>query len=111
MKTEAVPDLGVCTSCGGQHVYPLRWWDLETSTTDGENWRLELYCPECDTIRDTVEAHETVERFDATLNARTDAVITELERLEQENIETAIGWFVAALEVDAILPVDFGWPS
>lgn len=99
-------DLTVCPECSGRLVYPLTWRDL-----DPGGWWLELRCPECETVRETECEHETIERFDHALNARTDALITDLERIESQHMAEDIERFVAALDADAILPCDFGWPT
>jgi hypothetical protein len=48
-----------------------------------------------------------VERYDEVLAAETDRLISELERVTRENMEDQLERFSAALEQDAILPMDF----
>jgi hypothetical protein len=54
-----------------------------------------------------VFAQDEVERYDDLLNAGTDALIDELERITRENMADALERFMRALEDDGIMPIDF----
>ena len=49
----------------------------------------------------------TVDRFDEELDHGTEALMRDLKRLTQANMEDEIERFAAALDADAILPEDF----
>lgn len=105
-QQQEIVQLECCEWCDRTLVYPLRWRDIGSA-----GWWLELYCPDCEQLVELEVDHESVERFDRVLNARTDALIDDLEKLERERIEREVERFTAALDADAILPCDFGWPT
>ena len=49
----------------------------------------------------------TVDRFDEQLDLGTDALVKDLRRMVQANMEAEAERFAAALEANAILPEDF----
>jgi hypothetical protein len=78
--------LHVCLVCGSKLV---QLSDLEVS--DGDRSWLTLRCPECESV--------SYGEFD---NSAVEELERELERGEQE-----LGRLLAALEADAIQPIDF----
>jgi hypothetical protein len=95
-------ELHVCDSCGSTLVYPLEW--DEASETE---WEVTLRCPNCEWQNTSVYEQELVERFDATLDRGTEALVDDLKRLTVANMEEEIDRFAAALAADLILPEDF----
>lgn len=97
-----VDDLHVCPECDRDLVYPVEW--AEASAT---HWEVELRCPNCDWAEVGTYDQATVDRFDKQLDLGTTALIHDLRRLAQANMEAEAQRFAAALAADAILPEDF----
>ena len=66
-----------------------------------------MRCPNCEWAELGVYDQATVDRFDAALDLGTEAVVRDLQRLTQANMEDEIERFTAALASDAIWPMDF----
>ena len=97
-----IDDLHVCPECDRDLVYPMDW--EEASTT---HWEVELRCPNCEWSEVGTYDQTTVDRFDEHLDNGTDALVKDLRRLVQANMEAEADRFGAALEAGAILPEDF----
>jgi|SRR5215207_5457285 len=97
-----IGELHVCPECDRGLVYPVEW--AESSPTD---WEVLLRCPNCEWGETGVFDQDTVDRFDDELDRGTEALMRDLKRLTQANMEDEIERFVSALGVDAILPEDF----
>jgi len=95
-------DLHVCPECDRDLVYPIEW--QETSAT---HWEVLLRCPNCEWSEVGVYDQATVDRFDETLDGGTEALVRDLRRLVQANMEEEAQRFADALAADAILPEDF----
>ena len=95
-------DLHVCPDCDKGLVYPVEW--EEASAT---HWEVELRCPNCEWSEVGTFDQATVDRFDEHLDLGTDALVKDLRRLVQANMEAEADRFAAALEAGAILPEDF----
>jgi hypothetical protein len=95
-------DLHVCPACDRELVYPVEW--SEVSPT---HWEVLLRCPNCEWSDLGEFDQSTVDRFDDELDRGTEALMCDLKRLTQANMEDEIERFVSALGVDAILPEDF----
>lgn len=100
--THVDEDLHLCGTCGSDLVYPTEWTEAGS-----RHWEVALRCPNCEWRGTGVFEQATVERFDAMLDAGTEAVVADLRRLLQANMESEIERFVAALDGDLILPEDF----
>jgi hypothetical protein len=94
--------LQVCPGCDRELVYPVEW--SEVSPT---HWEVLLRCPNCEWSDLGVFDQSTVDRFDDELDRGTEALMGDLKRLTQANMEDEIERFVSALGADAILPEDF----
>ena len=103
-RTAAEPaeDLHVCGSCASELVYPVDW--EEASDT---HWEVTLRCPNCEWIGTGVFEQDVVERFDEELDRGTEALVRDLKRLMQANMEEDIERFVSALADGHIVPEDF----
>ena len=88
-------ELHVCPECDRGLVYPVEWWEVL------------LRCPNCEWNELGVFDQDTVDRFDDELDRGTEALMRDLQRLTQANMEDEIERFVSALGADAILPEDF----
>jgi hypothetical protein len=97
-----VDDLHVCPECDRDLVYPVDW--EEASTT---HWEVELRCPNCEWSEVGKFDQATVDRFDEQLDMGTEALVKDLRRLVQANMEAEAERFAAALNANAILPEDF----
>ncbi len=95
-------DLSVCPECDRDLVYPVDW--EEASPT---HWEVELRCPNCEWNEIGTYDQATVDRFDEPLDVGTEALVKDLRRLLQANMEAEADRFAAALEAGAILPEDF----
>jgi hypothetical protein len=94
--------LHVCTSCGGELVYPIDWSEERPGY-----WRVLLRCPECEECREGVFGQAAVERLDDELDRATAALLSDLRRMTHANMAQEIDFFVRALDADVIVPSDF----
>jgi hypothetical protein len=97
-----VTDLHICPECDRDLVYPMDW--EESSAT---HWEVELRCPNCEWSEVGTYDQATVDRFDEQLDSGTEALVKDLRRLVQANMEAEAERFAAALNANAILPEDF----
>ena len=95
-------DLHVCPECSSELVYPVAWEEADES-----HWSIALRCPNCEWGEDGVFAQDDCDRFDDELERGTDALTRDYKRLMTANLADEIERFANALEVDAILPMDF----
>ena len=98
-------DLHMCGTCNSDLVYPVEWEEAGST-----HWQVALRCPNCEWTGTGIFEQDAVERFDEELDRGTEALVSDLRRLVQANMEGEIERFVRALEVDAVLPEDFGTP-
>ena len=99
---ESQTDLHVCGACASELVYPVEW-----SEAGPRHWEVTLRCPNCEWIGTGVFEQELVERFDEELDRGTEAVVRDLRRLAQANMEDEVERFVSALNAGHIQPEDF----
>jgi len=92
----------LCPECDSDRVHPVHWHEV-----DERHWRLDVRCPDCRWMGSDVFAQDEVERYDDLLNAGTDALIDELERITRQNMADHLERFIRALEDDGIMPIDF----
>jgi len=97
-----VVDLHVCPECEKGLVFPTEW--QEASPTQ---WEVALRCPNCEWQQLGVYEQAVVDRFDEQLDRGTEALVDDLQRLTQANMEDEIERFTHALHSDAIWPMDF----
>jgi hypothetical protein len=95
-------ELHICPECDRDLVYPVDW--EEASVT---HWAVELRCPNCEWHEVGTYDQATVDRFDELLDQGTEAMVKDLRRLVQANMEAEAERFAAALDANAILPEDF----
>ena len=95
-------DLHVCPDCDKGLVFPVEW--EEASPT---HWEVQLRCPNCEWHTVGEFDQETVDRFDEELDLGTEALVRDLKRLMQANMEDEIERFVSALQAGHIVPEDF----
>jgi hypothetical protein len=94
--------LHMCPSCDSELVYPMEWEEAGRHA-----WSVTLRCPSCERIETGVFPQAVVDTFDEELDRGTEALIDDLEQLTRANMGEEIDRFTAALEADAILPMDF----
>jgi len=99
-------DLHVCASCNSELVYPLDWDEAGVT-----HWEVTLRCPNCEWTGTGTFEQSVVEAFDEELDRGTEALVGDLRRLMQANMEQEIDCFVRALDANAVLPEDFGRPA
>jgi hypothetical protein len=106
-ESTATPDqettgLHVCPACTSRTVYPITWEEA-----GDEHWQMSLRCPNCEWhITGTFE-QDLVERLEEVLDDGTDALVRDLRRLTQANMEEEVERFTRLLETDLIFPMDF----
>jgi hypothetical protein len=99
---EPTEDLHVCGTCDSELVYPIDWQEVGET-----HWEVRLRCPNCEWTGTGTFAQDTVERFDEELDRGTEALVRDLKRMMQANMEDEIERFVHALQADHIVPEDF----
>ncbi|MEA2427803.1 MAG: hypothetical protein QOF37_1431 [Thermoleophilaceae bacterium] len=95
-------DLHVCPDCTSDLVYPVAWEEA-----DETHWSISLRCPNCQWAEEGVYPQDDCDRFDDELERGTDALTRDYKRLMTANLADEIERFAHALDVDAILPMDF----
>jgi hypothetical protein len=95
-------DLHLCSECDSELVYPTEW--EESGPT---HWDVSLRCPNCEWSGTGTFGQDVVERFDEELDRGTEALVRDLKRLMQANMEEDIERFVSALSAGHIVPEDF----
>jgi hypothetical protein len=95
-------DLHVCGGCESELVYPVEWEEAGAT-----HWEVVLRCPNCEWNGTGVFEQQVVERFDEELDRGTEALVRDLKRLMQANMEDEIERFITALEGNHVLPEDF----
>jgi hypothetical protein len=95
-------DLHVCGGCSSDLVYPIEWEEAGAT-----HWEVCLRCPNCEWCGTGVFEQDVVERFDEELDRGTEALVRDLKRLAQANMEDEVERFVTALAADHIVPEDF----
>jgi hypothetical protein len=92
-------------SCPVCHSRLLQLLDAEPHLPGG--WDVLLECPECwSLIEEHLDDHE-VDDFDREFDEGTRQLVEELRRLTAEHMREDVDRFLAALEADAIQPMDF----
>jgi hypothetical protein len=95
-------ELHVCGTCSSELVYPIDWEEAGTS-----HWQVTLRCPNCEWSGTGVFEQVAVERFDEELDRGTHALVRDLKRMVQANMEEQVERFIDALQDDLIVPEDF----
>jgi hypothetical protein len=101
--TSVTPDeLHVCPECRSELVYPVAWQEAGRSS-----WEVTLRCPNCEWMVTSVYDEDTIQRFDATLDEGTEALVADLRQLTRANMEHDVERFIDALAGGHVLPEDF----
>jgi phage-related protein len=95
-------DLHICPACDSTLAYPTHWTEANQA-----EWEVTLRCPNCEWSGTGVFEQDVVERFDEELDRGTEALVRDLKRLMQANMEDEIERFVSALQAGHIVPEDF----
>lgn len=99
---DAVLDLHVCPSCDSELVYPVSWEERE-----GDCWRIERRCPNCEWQHTGEYDQDEVEAFDDVLNDGTEELLINLRNAARANMEDDVERLIEALNLDRIEPMDF----
>lgn len=94
--------LHICRDCSATLVQPLSW-----AETEGDQWELELLCPNCGWSTVGVYGQAEVEELEDRLEEGLSEMLADLHRLAQANMTEEVERFVAAIEADLIVPEDF----
>jgi hypothetical protein len=95
-------DLHVCDECASDLVYPTEWEEA-----DERHWQVTLRCPNCEHAETGIFSQDECDRFDDHLESGTEGLTRDFKRLMAANMAEEIDRFTAALEADAIQPMDF----
>lgn len=96
------PEANVCPLCHSPLVHPTDW-----QRTGPTVWRITLRCPNCETTRTVQLSREEVEQYNRVLYEGTEMLARQAEQLTRRHFQEETDKFVAALEADLILPIDF----
>ncbi len=99
---DAPRELHRCGDCKSELVYPVSWHEAGP-----DHWNVTLRCPDCEWSETGTFHQDLADRFDEKLEEGTDALLRDLKRLTRANMAEEIDRFVAALDADAIEPMDF----
>ena len=102
LEGEQATDLHICSACDSELVYPTEWEEAGPT-----HWEVALRCPNCEWSGTGTFEQDVVERFDEELDRGTEALVRDLKRLMQANMEEDVERFVSALHDDHIVPEDF----
>jgi hypothetical protein len=100
--TTPAEDIHICPDCRSELVYPVAW-----SEAGERAWELELRCPNCEWEHTGVYEQTIVEALDEVLDDGTQALVGDLKSLVRANMEAEVDRFIAALDADALWPIDF----
>ncbi len=95
-------DLHMCQECDADLIFPDEWEEAGAHA-----WRVTLSCPNCGAQRRGVFADDAVEALDEALDRGTDAIARDYKSLMRANMADEVDRFIAALDADAIQPMDF----
>jgi len=98
----AEPDPCRCPNCGSELVQPTAWEEAGSG-----RWRVTLRCPECETLRQGCFGEAVLDAFDECLEAGSEALRADYQRLWRANMAAEVERFVAAVDAGAIAPEDF----
>jgi hypothetical protein len=105
IRATAADDAGethVCPVCKSALVHPTDW-----QRTGPAVWRITLRCPNCETQRTVQLSRDEVEHFNRVLYEGTERLARQAEQITRRHFQEESDKFVAALEADLILPIDF----
>ncbi len=91
-----------CPACSGALVQPVAWAESSPG-----RWLVELRCPDCAHEDHVVLDQDGVDHFDDVLDRGTQALASDLDRLERANREDEVRRFAALLRDDLLRPQDF----
>ena len=91
-----------CSECGCELAYP---WI--TRLVAAGHWLVLVRCPNCSHNWSLILGEDALDELESALEEDTRVLAAELDRLHRANMAEEIEHFVAALEADGILPMDF----
>ena len=94
--------LHVCRECDSRLVYPTDWEE-----EGPDRWYVELHCPNCDWTGGGIFEQGLLDEFDEELDRGMEELAADLGRLARANMAEDVDRFVAALQANAIQPMDF----
>lgn len=95
-------ELQACPRCQSPLVYP----ELAHGIGHG-HWCVALRCPNCEWAQSRMVGDELMELLDRELDRGTAVLTRDLRWMEQLNMADFVDRFVAALNADALQPMDF----
>jgi hypothetical protein len=99
---DAPREAHICPLCRSPLVHPTEWQRAGVAS-----WRITLRCPNCETVRTVTLTREEVEQLNRALYEGTERLARQADQLVRRHFEEETAKFVAALDADLILPIDF----
>jgi hypothetical protein len=96
-------DLHVCPNCGSVLVQPV----ARTEPRRGL-WDVTLRCPECERFLEARCDAAALRRYEQELERGLATLRRDMDEYARLSFEEDVARFVAALQSDAIMPMDFG---
>jgi hypothetical protein len=100
--TPAAHEVHVCPVCRSPLVHPTDWQRIGPAS-----WRITLRCPNCETQRTVQLSRDEVEHFNRVLYEGTERLARQADQIARRHFQEESDKFVAALDADLILPIDF----
>jgi hypothetical protein len=92
----------VCPGCESNLVQQVKWFEQ-----GGNQWHVDLRCPECDWWGRGTFNQTEVDQFDEELDRGASLLVEDLRSLTRSNMEGEADRLAMALATDSILPEDF----
>jgi len=96
------PTLAICPNCQSNCCHPLDWEEHYA-----ERWHLTVVCGNCEFEITHITNYEELTEFDYWLDDCLAEIHMAYLNLMRENLSEYADKFVAALNADALLPMDF----
>jgi hypothetical protein len=101
-SARSLEGMHVCPACDSRLVQPVKWFEQ-----GGNQWHVDLRCPECDWWGRGSFNQAEVDQFDEELDRGASLLVEDLRALTRSNMEGEADRLALALAADSILPEDF----
>jgi transcription elongation factor Elf1 len=96
-------ELILCAHCGSDFVSPV-----DSAEQGRTGWWIRLRCGQCGETREVVVSQETADHYDRALDRTSEAIASNLRRIERERMAADVEAFATALRLDLLDAADFG---
>lgn len=101
-------ELGTCIGCGDDKTYPHEWEEIPSNTKIlPSQWRVVLFCGNCELVHELMLTQAQVDEYDEWLDDCTVDIHVAWLNAQRENMSEYVERFKAALDADAVMPMDF----